>query len=95
MLIVKTAIKSVALMDTILVRDDTDLPILLIHHASLDNHDIFFTSECKKNYKNGVRDIKEVRTGLGTLRASTCFFFMLSLAVTPPQAFMESARDPF
>ena len=73
-LIVKTAIESAALMDTILVRDDTDLPILLIHHASLDNHDIFFISECKKNCKNGVRDNKEVKTGLGTLCASTCFF---------------------
>ena len=90
-LIVKTALESAA----ILVRDDTDLLILLIHHAPLDNHEIFFTSECKNYNKNGVWDIKEVKTGLGTLRASTCFFFMLSLAVTPPLASMESARDPF
>ena len=39
-LIAKTAIESAASMDTILVRDDTDLVILLIHHAPLDRHDI-------------------------------------------------------
>ena len=35
-LIAKTAIESAASMDTILVGDDTDLLILLIHHAPLD-----------------------------------------------------------
>ena len=33
-LIAKTAIESAASMDTILVRDDIDLLILLIHHAA-------------------------------------------------------------
>ena len=65
-LIAKTAIESEASLDTILVGDDIDLLILLIHHAPLDKHDIFFTSERKKNSMNHIWNIKGVKTGLGT-----------------------------
>ena len=66
LLIVQKAVESSAVMDTVLVGDDTDLLVLLCYHASLDSHSIFFRPEPKKNTKNpGVWDIKAVREQLG------------------------------
>ena len=72
--IVNTAIKSAISRDTISVGNDTDLLVLLIHRAPLTQHDIFFTSEQKKNSKNRVRNIKEVKTGLGILSCKHMLF---------------------
>ena len=47
-----------------MIGDDTDLLVLLIFHADLNSHDIFFASE-RKNAKNRVWNIKEVKSGLG------------------------------
>ena len=93
--IVNTAIKSAISRDTISVGNDTDLLVLLIHRAPLTQHDIFFTSEQKKNSKNHVWNFKEVKTGLGTFAYKHCSFFMLFLAETPLLACMALAKEQF
>ena len=60
----KKALESAASTSTVLIGDDTDLLVLLIFHADLNSHDIFFASE-RKNAKNRVWNIKEVKSGLG------------------------------
>ena len=53
-------------MDTVLIRDDTDLLVLLLHHVPQHGKDIFFASDCKKNTKGRVWNIKEVKAKLGS-----------------------------
>ena len=66
LLIVQKAVESAAMVNTLLVGDDTDLLILLCYHASLDSHSIFFQPEPKKATKNPrVWDIKAVKEQLG------------------------------
>ena len=66
LLIVQKAVESAAMVNTVLVGDDTDLLILLCYHASLGSHSIFFRSEPKKTTKNPrVWDIKAVKEQLG------------------------------
>ena len=45
---------------------DTDLLILLLHHMPPHSKNIFFASDCKKNTKGRVWNIKEVQAKLGT-----------------------------
>ena len=49
LLIVNKAVESSRTMDTVLVGDDTDLLILLCHHAELDAFDLFFQPEPRAN----------------------------------------------
>ena len=66
LLIVQKAVESAAIVNTVLVGDDTDLLILLCYHASLDSHSIFFRPEPKKTTKNPrVWDIQVVMEQLG------------------------------
>ena len=51
LLIVQKAVESASLMDMALVGEDTDLLILLCHHASLESHNIFFRPEPKEGSK--------------------------------------------
>ena len=46
-LIVQTALASAAQQETVLVGDDTDLLVLLIHHAKDIRHNIFFRPESR------------------------------------------------
>jgi len=50
-LIVQTAIASARTKDTVLVGDDTDLLILLLHHADLNAQELFLAPEPKKATK--------------------------------------------
>ena len=60
------AIELASSMDTVLIGDDTDLLVLLLHHLPQHGKDIFFASDRKKNTKGRVWNIKEVQAKLGT-----------------------------
>ena len=47
-LIVQTAIASARTKDTVLVGDDTDVLVLLLHHAELNAQELFLAPEPKK-----------------------------------------------
>ena len=74
LLIVQKAVESASSMETVLVGDDTDLLVLLIHHVPLESKDIFFASERKKNSKGRVWNIKKVKAGLGPLLCKHILF---------------------
>ena len=67
LLIVQTAIKSAATRPTVVIGEDTDLLILLLHHVNEDCQRIFFTSEQKSRSKGPTKlwDIKHVKSMLG------------------------------
>ena len=44
-LIVRKAVESATMVNTMLVGDDTDLLVLLCYHASLDSYNLFFRPE--------------------------------------------------
>ena len=64
--IVQKAIESAESMDTVFIGDDTDLLVVLLHHMPPHSKNIFFASDCKKNTKGRVWNIKEVQAKLGT-----------------------------
>ena len=64
--IVQKAIESASSMDTVLIGDDTDLLVLLLHHMPPHSKDIFFASDREKNTKGRVWNIKEAKSKLGT-----------------------------
>ena len=67
LLIVQTAITSAATRPTVVIGEDTDLLILLLHHVNEDCQRIFFTSEQKSRSKGPTKlwDIKHVKSMLG------------------------------
>ena len=67
LLIVQTAIKSAATRPTVVIGEDTDLLILLLHHVNEDCQRILFTSEQKSRSKGPTKlwDIKHVKSMLG------------------------------
>ena len=65
-LIVQTAIASSRTKDTVLVGDDTDLLVLLLHHADLNAHELFLAPEPKKATKTRrIWCIKKIKELLG------------------------------
>ena len=48
-LIVLTAVASARYKETVLIGDDTDLLVLLLHHADMDAHEVFLKSEPKQS----------------------------------------------
>ena len=65
LLIVQKAVESAAMVNTVLVGDDTNLLILLCYHTSLDSHSILFRPEPKKTTKTPrLLDIKAVKKQL-------------------------------
>ena len=50
-MIVEKALESAKHIETVLVGEDTDLLILLLHHAKPDMKDIYFTTEIKTGSK--------------------------------------------
>ena len=44
-----TAVASARHKETVLIGDDTDLLVLLLHHADMDAHEVFLKSEPKKS----------------------------------------------
>ena len=65
-LIVKKAMESAAENNVVLVGDDTDLLILLLHQQYEGKHDVFFAPEPKKNSKARFWDVKDVKESLGS-----------------------------
>ena len=55
LLIVQTALASAARQETILVGDDTDLLVLLLHHANNLRHNIFLRPESRQSNAKGNR----------------------------------------
>ena len=51
LLIVQKAIESASSMDTVLIGDDTDLLVLLLHHLPQYGKDIFFYVRSQEKYK--------------------------------------------
>lgn len=65
-LIVQTAVASARIKDTVLIGDDTDLLILLLHHAELDAHDLFLAPEPRQSAKKTrIWCIKQSKEFLG------------------------------
>ena len=50
-LIIQTAIQSSSTANTVVVGEDTDLLILLLHHANMDSKELYFGPEPKQNAK--------------------------------------------
>ena len=66
-LIVQTAIRSAVKRPTVVIGEDTDLLIVLLHHINQDCHRIFFISEQKSRSKGTTKhlDIKHIKSKLG------------------------------
>ena len=66
-LIIQTAIQSSSTANTVVVGEDTDLLILLLHHANMDSKELYFRPEPKQNAKK-VRlwNIKASKEKLGS-----------------------------
>ena len=93
LLIVMKAVQSANSSNTVLVGDDTDLIILLCHHASIESHDLFLCPEPKKTTKQPhIWNIKVTKQSLGP-DASTYSFCMQFLDVTRHIASIGSERE--
>lgn len=64
-LIVSTALKAAETCDTILTGDDTDLMILLCHHANSNHKKIFFHPEPKSGQNERYMDIHQAQSVVG------------------------------
>ena len=75
LLIVMKAVQSANSSNTVLVGDDTDLLILLCHHASIESHDLFLCPEPKKTTKQPhIWNIKVTKQSLGPYICQHIFF---------------------
>ena len=74
-LIVQVAVESAKTNDTIIVGDDTDLLVLLLHHVDLTSHRVIFAPEPKTNsMKNKILDIHVAKVILGLEVCSSILF---------------------
>ena len=73
-LIARKAIQSAEIMETVLIGEDTDLLVLLLYHANLQNHDLFFTSDAKGGSKSRVWNIKKAKNSLGSYTCQHILF---------------------
>ena len=63
-LIAQKATESASVQDTVLVRDDTDLFVLLLYHSNPTGEILFFALETK-NVKQRVWDLKQAKRDIG------------------------------
>lgn len=73
-LIVKTAIQQSNSSDTVLVGDDTDLLILLLHDATVSGHQLCFFNQGKRGSAGKWWDIKLIREILGVETCRSILF---------------------
>ena len=74
-LIVQTAVASTRMKDTVLVGDDTDLLVLLLHHADMNTHELFLAPEPKQASKTKrVWCIKQSKELLGPVICDNLLF---------------------
>ncbi|XP_073240418.1 uncharacterized protein [Porites lutea] len=64
-LIVKTAVESARVRNTVLVGGDTDLLVLLCFYTRSDSFDLYFKAEPKANSRRRVWNMKKVKEQLG------------------------------
>ena len=65
-LIVLTAVASARHTETVLVGDDTDLLVLLLHHVEMDAHEVLLKSKPKKSaQQNKIWCIRQSKQLLG------------------------------
>lgn len=64
-LIVNTAISKARSFPTVLVGDDTDLLVLLLHYGELEARDLFFRPEPRQQGTRRAWDIKKAKISLG------------------------------
>ena len=76
--IVSKALQLAEKKNTVLVGDDTDLLVLLLHHCK-STKKIYFAPEPKKNSKSRVWDIKQVKSDLGTF---LCQYILFAHAIS-------------
>ena len=75
LLIVQKTIESATSMGTVLIGEDTDLLVLLIHHTPSHGKEIFFASDRKKKYKRTSVEHKRGQNKIGHLFMQTHTFF--------------------
>lgn len=65
--IVMTAVNAAECQETVVIGEDTDLLMLLLHHANTETYPVFLKSEPKQNStsKSNVFDIHKIKTVLG------------------------------
>ena len=64
-LIVKQTIEEAEKSDAVLIGDDTDLLVLLLYHAKMESHDIYFAPDYRSSSTRRVWDIKQTKRELG------------------------------
>ena len=75
LLIVKTAKESAHTETTVLVEDDTDLPVFWSYHTPEGGHDLYFWPEPKANASGArVWHVRKVKEELGTDLCENRFF---------------------
>ena len=75
LIIVQKAVESAATTNTVLIRNDTDLLKLLIHHASIESHDLFFKPEPKTMSRN---------SGIGFIFEELCYYIICTVTLRQP-----------
>ena len=92
-LIVEVAVDCAEHIETVVIADDTDILVLLIHHAGHAKYNVLFKSNIKRESKKLQRcgTYQQQNTTWGVLTAPASFFIMPYLDVTPHPNCMESA----
>ena len=72
------AIEAAETRNTVLVGDDTDLLVLLLHHLLPLENKIYFAPEPKKNATGRVWDIKQIQSDLGSFTCKHLLFLHAS-----------------
>ena len=70
LMIVQMAVQSAESITTVLVGDDTDLLVLLCHHADTSARDLFFIPQPKQ--RSTTRKIREIKKTKAALGPETC-----------------------
>ena len=93
LLIVQTAIQPSRSITTMLVGDDTDLLVLLCHHAEMNANELFFKPEPKQRSKTRKTwNIKRTKTSLGANVCANILFVPPFWDATQPLESMVLAK---
>ena len=77
LMIVQMAVQSAKSTTTVLVGDDTDLLVLLCHHADISARDLFFIAQPKQtSTTRKIWDIKKTKAALGPETCANILLFM-------------------
>ena len=89
---VSKVIEWAVISETIVVGEETDLLVLLLYHADLSRHKIFFKPEMKQNVRSEtvLRDILSINEALGVI---IYFLYMQLLDVIPHRVYLELEND--